>query len=280
LTFPVTSDNGNEHIYLVIHAAALSNPMTIECPGDQFFACDAPVAIANPAVTGACGAVTYEYTPPLASLALGTTTPVTVKATDTTSGATAECTFNVTRQYTALSIPTCPGDLVFTCADTFQEPTILTSGGCGTVTVSFAPPFATLPPGTTSVTATATDSLGHTAQCTFNVTRSTTVDFAGFQEPIGGFGGTCTVPFTTISRSSSTPFKFTLSCGGVPITTGELPVHVEECGGSYVADGVAQFVANVFHFNLNTQVLQKNHKYTITVTLPDGTTRSVVIKLK
>jgi hypothetical protein len=62
---------------------------------------------------------------------------------------------------------TCAGNVSFGCADTVVYPSVQVAGGCGQVTITYNPPANLLPPTVSTVTVTATDEVGNSAQCSF-----------------------------------------------------------------------------------------------------------------
>jgi hypothetical protein len=177
---------------------------------------------------------------------------------------------------------TCAGDVEFGCflPDTaLAYPAPVITAGCGTVTVSFNPPASALPVGVTTVTATVTDTLGNTAQCTFIATRHG-LGFTGFDSPIDGTGGSCDAPLRTINKGSKIPVKFTISCDGSPTFSGQPTLSIRKCpSGQIVGGGNFQIVANEWHFNWDTTGLNAG-TYRLIATLQDGSTKEVFVKIK
>jgi hypothetical protein len=147
------------------------------------------------------------------------------------------------------------------------------------VTVTYDPPDAeSLPDGVTPVTATATDSQGNTAECTFNVTRSR-LQFHGFYSPIGNTGGSCGSPAVKQKLGSKIPVKFDTACNGGPYTGGQPMLTIQKCQGSTtILTGNFELVGNEWHFNWDTSGLVKG-VYRLIATLQDQTTREVFVDL-
>ena len=195
------------------------NPV-VTCPsnivvGNDPGECFAAVTF-NPSATDNCGVAGVVSVPVSGSeFPIGTTT-VNVTATDI-HGNTAPCSFTVTVNDTEDPQITCPGNMTVPnesglCGAhvTFAA---TASDNCGDPSVVYTPLSSgdLFPVGTTTVTATATDSHGRTAQCTFDVTVNDTEDpdLADCPEDIekGNDANTCgaTVTFTLPSATDNCP---------------------------------------------------------------------------
>jgi gliding motility-associated-like protein len=157
---------------------------TITCPGNQTETPDAACQFTLVDYTGlavtadnCAGAVTVAQTPPPATVIVGTTT-ITLTATDA-AGNTASCTFDVLLDDTTPPTITCPGNTTenvdANCDFTLPDYTGLATANdnCGVPTVTQAPPAGTIISGSgtmQTITLTATDANGNTADCTFDVT--------------------------------------------------------------------------------------------------------------
>jgi flavin reductase (DIM6/NTAB) family NADH-FMN oxidoreductase RutF len=159
-----------------------TEPPTITCPANMIVTADPGqcCAVVNFTVnaTDDCGEVPVVCTPPSGSVFPKGTTTVTCTATDA-GGQTATCTFTVTVNDTENPTITCPANIV-TSTDAGQCSTVVTytvtaADNCGGVSVTCTPPSgSTFPTGTTTVTATATDSAGNQATGSFTVTVNDT----------------------------------------------------------------------------------------------------------
>lgn len=279
LNVPFTIEGDPEKLYFVADGIAKSTPFTVTCAGNVTYGCADAVVYPAVQVAGGCGTVTVSYSPP-ANLLPPTVSTVTVTATDE-AGNTAQCSF--VADNSAKGIPftiSCPANLVFGCGDTVVYPAAQVSGGCGAVTVAYRPAANTIPAGvTTNVTATATDSLGRTRQCSFSVTRQG-LAFDGFYSPISGVGGSCGSPLRAINCGSTVPVKFKVSCCGKPVLTGQPTLSIKKCAtGASVGGGNFTKVVNEWHFQWNTSGIAKGD-YELIATLQDGTRKSVFIKIK
>jgi hypothetical protein len=151
---------------------------SITCPGDITVCNDAGQCAAevNFTVTSSdnCPGVITVANPPSGSFFPLGTTVVSCTATDA-AGHQTQCGFTVTVNDCESPTITCPGDMTV-CNDPGQcsavvNYTTTASDNCpGVNTICIPPPGASFPKGTTLVTCIATDAVGHTAQCTFNVT--------------------------------------------------------------------------------------------------------------
>jgi len=159
--------------------AADTTAPAVECPSDTTVECSGPEGLAvsfEVSVSDSCdSAPVLECTPASGSVfPLGTTT-VNCTATDA-DGNSSECSFDVT--VVADTTPpeiTCPEDVTLECTGNGQAPytfaPTVTDDCDPEPTVSSDPPSgSSFPLGTTTVTITAADAAGNSAQCTFDVT--------------------------------------------------------------------------------------------------------------
>jgi hypothetical protein len=197
---------------------------TITCPAnvtqsndpDQ---CGAVVSYPDPTASPGCGAV--GCSPASGSFfPKGTTTVTCSTAGDTPFS----CMFTVTVTGTI----TCPPDQTATAqascpiqtatAVNFPNPTV--SDNCPGATFSCSPPSGSpFPVGTTTVTCTATDTSGNTAQCTFTVSA-----FSFCLQDDGNAGNVVLVNAQT--------GDFSFCCDGVPIASGRGTLTTRGCIGS------------------------------------------------
>jgi subtilisin-like proprotein convertase family protein len=155
------------------------NPTIITCPGNQTFnndnnQCGAQVGFFATASDN-CPGVSVSYSPASFSFfPLGTTT-VTATATDA-AGNTASCTFTVTVVDAQNPTITCPANITKNndanqCGAVVTYSATATDNCAGVSAVTFSPASGSFfPVGTTTVTASATDAVGHTSSCTFTIT--------------------------------------------------------------------------------------------------------------
>lgn len=279
LVIPFTIPIGGSNLYFVTDGVAKSKPITLVCPENVAYGCAETVVYPTPQITGGCGDVTFSYDPPAEALPVGVVTTVTITARDE-SGGSATCTFQADN--TAKGIPlviTCPTNVVFGCSDALTYPSATVSGGCGTVTVSYSPPASALPVGVTTVTVTATDSTGTTAQCTFTATRNS-FTFCGFEEPLRcSNGGSCDSPARTLNAGCVLPIEFKTKCGNLPYTTGTPTLVITKCPSQPVLTGNFRLDGSEWEYNWNTRNAGKG-TFKIDVTLQDGSHQIVYVKLK
>ncbi|WP_085994307.1 HYR domain-containing protein [Oceanobacillus senegalensis] len=161
-----------------------TEPPEITCPDDIVVnndpgECGANVTYTEPTVIDNCPNVTFSCTPASGSFFPVGTNTVACTATDA-AGNTSTCTFSVTVNDTEPPEISCPDDIVVNndpgeCGAmvTYTEPTV--TDNCTVVTFSCTPASGSFfPVGTNTVTCTATDAAGNTAECTFTVTVNDT----------------------------------------------------------------------------------------------------------
>ena len=169
-----------------------------------------------------------------------------------------------------------PTSVTIGCSDPQEYPVLQTTGGCGPVWITYDPPFNLLSPGTSTVTATATDSLENYTTVLFQVVRPY-LEFTGFYAPINGSGGDCSAPIRTINAGNKVPIKFDAKfCGTsyrsiLPPTVTISKIDPLSCAVIAVPidHQYFQWVANQWHFNWNTLVTDRG-RYRIEVELGDG----------
>ena len=208
------------------------NP-TITCPAnittptdpDQ---CSAKVTYAQPSVGDNCPQVgTPNCSPASGTTFQKGTTTVTCSVKDSSSNMSM-CTFTVTvndmqppkitcpATISAAAGPSCP----IATSRTVSFPGPVATDNCAVQSVVCNPPSgSTFPVGTTSVTCTATDTSGNTAQCTFVVTVSSFC----LQDDSN--------PGNVVLVNASTG-DFSFCCGGVQIASGRGTLTTRGCIGS------------------------------------------------
>jgi hypothetical protein len=146
-------------------------PCTVTCPANitqpaAAGQCNAVVTYPPPTTTGTCGTVTCAP-------ASGSTFTVGTTTVTCTASAGPSCMFTVTVTDTQPPTITCPADISMfgnsPAPVTYTTPT--PTDNCPGATAACVPPSgSTFPVGTTTVTCTATDASGNTANCTFTIT--------------------------------------------------------------------------------------------------------------
>ena len=180
VTYVATGASGQEATCSFTITVEPTAPPSLNCPADVTAtatadSCGTRVFFAPATATAPCGG-DVVLTSSAASgdvFPIGTT-EVTVTATDD-AGLSATCTFEVTVSGTGgIEVEDCPADQTLTadsdCEATASWTPPTFSGDCGTITVtSTHQPGDTFGAGATTVTYTATSSLGATASCSFEI---------------------------------------------------------------------------------------------------------------
>ncbi len=196
--------------------------------------CPANIAVNNDA--GICGAavnyaVSATGTPaPLVTCnpPSGSTFPVgttMVNCTASNSAGIANCSFTVTVNDNQSPTITCPPNISVgtnsgSCSATVNPGTATASDNCSGVTVSGSrndrqPLNAAYPKGTTTITWTATDASGKTANCSQSVTVSdNTPPETQLVSAVDGYGTSLSNGGVTLSNSITFRFSGTDACGG------------------------------------------------------------------
>ena len=174
-------------------------------------------------------------------------------------------------------------DLVFGCSvPAFVTPPTTTDACVGTVTGTTTTTFPITTLGTNLVTWRFDDGHGNVTTATQKVIV-TGLTFQGFYSPIGGTGGTCSAAFTTQNQGSILPIKFDVLCGNTVITSGAPPmVQIQQwvnCAAVGQPINVNAVYQNNWHYNWDTSTASKG-VYKVIITLPDGTSATVFVKLK
>ena len=179
VTYTATDPAGNSSI-CSFNVTVVDNvaPAMMNCPSDIMAianaSCQAIVSWSAPTFSDNCSGGTMTSTrAPGTTFNIGTTA-VTYTATDA-AGNTSTCTFNVIVQDAIKPVISgCPSDITVSAGASCQTvvnwtaPTFTDNCSGGTMT-STRVPGSTFNVGTTIVTYTATDAVGNTSSCTFNV---------------------------------------------------------------------------------------------------------------
>jgi subtilisin-like proprotein convertase family protein len=154
-----------------------SQACTLTCPADIVTGNDPGLCGASVGfgfgVTGSCGVVAGS--PASGSFFPVGTTGVLGTGTSTSDGVVGTCTFNVTVNDTESPVIACPADVDANndpglCSAVVTYPAVTATDNCPGVVVGSTPPSgSTFPVGTSPVGGGATDAVGNSAACSFNV---------------------------------------------------------------------------------------------------------------
>jgi gliding motility-associated-like protein len=232
-------------------------PVIIACPADNSVSTDPLIcgAVVNwtlPTANDNCPGVTMTYTHNSGDLFPTGTTTVTYTATDA-AGNTATCSFDVTVTDTEAPVFTdCPSDITVNndpgvCGAVVNWPAPTATDNCSAVTLtSNYNPGDLFPTGTTVVTYTATDAIGNSFTCSFDVTVN------DVEEPV--ISGLSDISVCEGNAPSWTEVV-TDNCPGVTYTSTHTSGEVFPLGNTTVtytatdASGnqtITSFVVNVF----------------------------------
>jgi hypothetical protein len=206
---------------------------SITCPANivtntDLGQCSAVVNYVTPTATDNCdGAVPVTCAPASGSAFPKGKTTVTCSAMDT-SGNKGSCVFMVTVDDMQQPTITCPASQIAAAQAScpiqtatvvnYPDPTV--SDNCPGATFSCSPPSGSgFPVGTTTVTCTATDTSGNTAQCTFSLSA---FSFCLQDESSPG----------NVVLVNAQTGDFSFCCGGVPIAGGRGDLTTHGCIGS------------------------------------------------
>lgn len=279
-------------------------PPTISAPADLSFetgpgATSCGVVVSD-AVLGAatasdnCAGVTVTRTgvPAGNNFPVGVTT-VTYTATDR-AGNTAFDTQIITVVDNTAPVLSCPSDItVFlplnsTATSMAVNFSASATDNCGTANVSYDhAPGSVFSVGTTPVTVTATDAVGNSSSCTFNVT--VLYNFTGFFAPVDNMPA-----FNEMKAGQAVPLKFSLSgnkglsifAAGSPNSVqiscdnGATILPVEETVNAGSSSLTYDASSDRYHYVWKTESAWKNNCRQLNVVLNDGTTHSALFKFK
>jgi uncharacterized repeat protein (TIGR01451 family) len=204
---------------------------TAPAPVSADASCQSAVPTVAYTTSDNCSAVTVTQSPAAGTLVGKGTTPITLTAKDA-AGNTTTASVNFIVNDTTPPVISCPTDIIVylplhsTATSMAVSYAATATDNCGVqgITYSIAP-GSVFSVGTTPVTATATDTSGNTASCTFNVT--VLYDFSGFFSPIGN-----QPTLNVVKAGSAVPVKFSLSGNkGLNIFALNSPASVStDCG--------------------------------------------------
>lgn len=223
----------------VTDAVNLSASCTFTVTVSQTCVVICPASVTKPNDAAQCGAV-VTYPPPTTAGVCGTVTcspasgsffpkgTTTVTCNSQFAGPGQSCSFTVTINDTEAPKINCPANQTAiaqvscpiqpTTPVSFPNPTV--TDNCPGATVACSPPSGSpFPVGVTSVTCTATDTSGNTAQCTFTVTA-----FSFCLQDDSNAGSVVLINALT--------GDYSFCCGGVPIAAGRGTLSARGCIGS------------------------------------------------
>jgi len=210
-TVTLTANDGNGNTGTCSFNVSVSDGTapTITCPGTQTVllsnTCSASLPAYNPAtIADNCGTPSFTQQPAAGTTLNGVGTTTVTLSTNDGNGNSNSCNFNVqVLDNLPPVISGCPQSFI-TCSTSAVWTAPTASDNCGppTLTSNYSPGNA-VGTGTTTVLYTATDAVGNTATCSFNVTLSqlaattTTSGFSGFGVSCnGGSNGSASVSAT------------------------------------------------------------------------------------
>jgi gliding motility-associated-like protein len=241
-------------------------PVLSSCPSDISVSagasCQAVVTWTPPGVTDNCTGVILTGThPPGSTFGIGTT-PVSYTATDQ-AGNSSTCTFNViVKDGSKPVLSGCPNDIVVnantSCVAVADWVPPTATDNCSTTVSGTHTPGSTFAIGTTTVTYTATDAAGNSAQCTFSViVKDTSVPV------ISG----CPADITVVADASCQavvswiPPEFSDECSDGQITGTHNPGSAFEVGSTLVTYSAIDAAGNTAScsFTVNVESPDEAH---------------------
>lgn len=316
VTWKATDAAGNTAT-AVQHVTITENtPPIIFAPADASYACLSDVPAANPSQAGgplrdASGALVLDGsgnlvpggTPydncgtPTVTVSQTFSNPKTILRTYTATdaaGNTASATQTITITDNTAPVLSCPSNITVyvplnsTATSTTVNFSASATDNCGTANVSYSRASGSVfSVGTTPVTVTATDDVGNSSSCTFNVT--VLYNFTGFFAPIDNQPA-----FNEMKAGQAAPVKFSLSGNkGLSIFAASSPNSVQiTCDASATILPVEETVnagssslsydatSDRYNYVWKTDSSWKNTCRQLNVTLNDGTTHSAYFKFK
>ena len=169
------------------------------------------------------------------------------------------------------------------CGANVTLPVPTTTDNCGgTVTATPNVPQVLSTKGTNVVQWTFTDAAGNSSTA-YQTGIVAGLTFKGFYSPIGTVSNTCS---TAVCKNwgRTLPIKFDMFCGTSKVAGGQPPVvkiqRMKNCQPYGTPLIVNAMYLNYWHYNWSTAGCEKDGTYKITVTMPDGQSPYVFIKIK
>lgn len=299
------------------HVTIVENtPPIIYAPADASYACLSDVPAASPSQAGGplrdpSGALVFDDdgnlvpggTPydncstPTVTVSQVFSNPKTILRTYTATdaaGNTASATQTITITDNTAPVLSCPSDITVyvplnsTATSTTVDFSASATDNCGTANVSYDHASGSVfSVGTTPVTVTATDDVGNSSSCTFNVT--VLYNFTGFFAPVDNLP-----VFNEMKAGQAVPVKFSLSGNkGLNIFAANSPNSVQiSCDSSATILPVEETVnagssslsydatSDRYNYVWKTESSWKNTCRQLNVVLNDGTTHNAKFKFK
>jgi uncharacterized repeat protein (TIGR01451 family) len=316
VTWKATDAAGNTAT-AVQHVTITENtPPIIFAPADASYACLSDVPAASPSQAGgplrdSSGALVLDGngnlvpggTPydncgtPTVTVSQTFANPKTILRTYTATdaaGNTSSATQTITITDNTPPVLSCPSNITVyvplnsTATSTTVNFSATASDNCGTANVSYDhAPGSVFSVGTTPVTVTATDDVGNSSSCTFNVT--VLYNFTGFFAPVDNLPA-----FNEVKAGLGVPVKFSLSGNkGLNIFAAGSPNSVQiTCDATATILPVEETVnagqsslsytttSDQYNYVWKTDNSWKNTCRQLSVTLNDGTTHTALFKFK
>lgn len=316
VTWKATDAAGNVATAIQKVTIVENTPPIIFAPADASYACLSDVPAASPSQAGgplrdSTGALVRDDdgnlvpggTPydncgiPTVTVSQTFSNPKTILRTYTATdaaGNTASATQTITITDNTAPVLSCPSDItVFlplnsTATSMTVDYSASATDNCGTANVSYShAPNSVFSVGTTAVTVTATDDVGNSSSCTFNVT--VLYNFTGFFAPVDNLP-----TFNEMKAGQAVPLKFSLSGNkGLNIFAANSPnsvqiacdngatiLPVEETVNAGSSSLTYDATTDRYHYVWKTESSWKNTCRQLNVVLNDGTTHSAKFKFK
>jgi len=298
-TFTATDAAGNSASATQTITVIDPEAPTITAPADASFQCASDIPAANAANATAsdnCGSPTVTVSDSSNNGAGSTASPLVITRTFTATDAAGNSTSDIQTITVIDNTPpviSCPANIVVnlplnspatSMAVSYPAPTATDNCSSATVTTDVAS-GSVFPVGTTTITATATDSKGNTSSCAFTVT--VLYNFTGFFSPVGNLP-----TLNSVNAGRAIPVKFSLSGDkGLNIFAANSPytvslncsssdpgvdvVETSTAGGSSLSYGGGQY-----NYTWKTEKSWEGTCRQLVVTLNDGSEHRANFKFK
>lgn len=298
-TFTATDASGNSSSAVQTITVIDPDAPTITAPADATFQCASDVPAANAANATAadnCGSPTVTVSDSNNGGAGSTASPLVITRTFTATdgaGNTASDAQIITVIDNTPPVISCPANIVVnlplnspatSMAVSYAAPTATDNCSAATVTTDIAS-GSVFPVGTTTVTATATDSKGNSSSCAFTVT--VLYNFTGFFSPVANLP-----TLNSVNAGRAIPVKFSLSGDkGLNIFAANSPYTVSlNCSSSDPGVDVIEtttaggsslsYSGGQYHYTWKTESSWAGTCRQLVVTLNDGSEHRANFKFK